>query len=218
MKLQAKAGKLIRSGHGKCNKCLYIGTAVILSVAAAAAVTYFFLVNGNRGKDVHDRHPHHNTTTEGVAIDVKSCSDESTTILSNLRLHPYPLIMPGNVSASFDFLVNRTIQRPTVMKYNLMKKVLFWWVTVSEPAAGDLCDVWPLPGPSCPPVYVEEGIPCSCPIHAGSYKIASLSPIGFLYDLGYPKLVERGRFWAQIDVKDKEGNKIVCHEVEIDIN
>ena len=219
MKLQAKSGKLIHSGRS--NSCLYIVTIVVLLLLAAGAVIYFVLSHDRSNWDTTDHDDHHpNRTTRGVAVDVKSCHENSTTVLSQLRLSPYPLQMPSNVSASFSLLVGRTIKRKTIMKYKLMKKVFFWWITIDPPtpAPSDICDVWPLPGPDCPPAYMDAGIPCSCPIPVGLFELDILSRVGFLGDFGLPKVVASGRYWAQIDVDDEDGNKLLCHEVEIDIN
>lgn len=217
MRLQPKTAKLIHSK--KSSNFLYICTGAGLFLLAAGTFIYFLLVNDWKHSDHHDPDIHHpNRSRSGVAIDVRSCSENGTTVLSLLRLDPYPVHMPGNVSASFNLHVGRTIRRPTTMKYKLMKKFLFWWITIDAPAASDFCDVWPLPGPHCPAAYSEAGIPCSCPISPGDYELASLSQVGILQDFGLPMVVQSGRYWAQIDVDHENGEKLLCHEMELNIN
>jgi hypothetical protein len=205
---------------------ILVAIAVIITIVTAIACGYLVhkIQLNNLGNDSdHDNLSPRDSSnkTIGKLVSIKSCSKKSTTKLSSLRINPYPIRMPGNVSASFTLQVNKTIARPTIMRYKLMKRLFgLLWVTVDAPAVpSDLCDTWPIPDPAhCPESFTNAGIPCSCPIAAGEYMVKKLSHMRYLYDFGLPTIVESGRYWIRVDVDNGHGGKILCHELELDIN
>ena len=101
------------------------------------------------------------------------------------------------------------------MSIRLQKQVGPFWITV--PCEGgfgscdyrDFCSHWPLPGPDCPNAFVQNKIPCSCPIPAGSYNLP-YSDLGRFTTSSIPSWLENGMYYVKSWIRDTSGNTYIC--------
>uniref|UniRef100_T1IP49 MD-2-related lipid-recognition domain-containing protein n=1 Tax=Strigamia maritima TaxID=126957 RepID=T1IP49_STRMM len=119
---------------------------------------------------------------QSVSFSWDNCGTGEQALIKELTLSPTPLIIPGNVT--IDFVGESAIDAVSPLKTQLtMKRKLgFFWIDI--PCVDDLgscnyddgCTLlekyFPVKDP-CPPVFLDNNIPCHCPFPKGEYKIPS---------------------------------------------
>ena len=72
----------------------------------------------------------------------------------------------------------------------------------------DFCNQWPYPSP-CPSVYVQNGIPCSCPIEDGFYHLPQ-SKLMYLDKGQAPSWLENGDYRINVVVKSADSSQTLA--------
>lgn len=98
---------------------------------------------------------------------------------------------------------------------------LFWVPVPCEGAVGscdyeDFCLKWPLPGPECPRVYQEHGIPCECPFSVGNYSLP-LSNVGFVNPGPLPSWLEKGEYKVRAWLSESQTDLGLCIDLRLNI-
>jgi len=122
--------------------------------------------------------------TATIDFQINSCSEggsEDLLSLPSKSINPYPIKVPGDLTVSGQAVFHREA-RPGDFKLELhiQRKVTFIWITVPCIAEVGSCtyDACALleenfgNGTSgCPPQFVEQGLPCTCPVAPGQYVL-----------------------------------------------
>ncbi|XP_048258301.1 uncharacterized protein LOC124124671 isoform X1 [Haliotis rufescens] len=88
-------------------------------------------------------------------------SSEGIVTINELQIDPSPLVLPGNINLAFKVNVKRDLQSPIKVEVTVWKSILIW-IHVKDFAFEDVCEF--LTDGKCPQSFIDNNIPCSCPI------------------------------------------------------
>ncbi|XP_048258302.1 ganglioside GM2 activator-like isoform X2 [Haliotis rufescens] len=97
-------------------------------------------------------------------------SSEGIVTINELQIDPSPLVLPGNINLAFKVNVKRDLQSPIKVEVTVWKSILIW-IHVKDFAFEDVCEF--LTDGKCPQSFIDNNIPCSCPIPEGEYNFPS---------------------------------------------
>lgn len=161
--------------------------------------------------------------TNGTTISWSDCGSEGTEVQS-VSVHPSPIRVPGNLSIGASVKLSRGLRGSPPARIRIMKFVyLFWYKVPCNDGFGscdyeDFCSLWPF-YTSCPPAFKDNGIPCSCPLPAGSYSLPEQDMVQIYRDESIPAWLESGSYWARIQIFDpdsKDGD-FMCNELYLKV-
>jgi len=148
----------------------------------------------------------------------KSCGQQSDpTTINDISISPDPITLPGNLTIGVDAKLNVPLTAPISLDLSIKKKVVFWIPIPCVDNVGscnyeDVCQL--LPQLNCPAPFKKYGIPCACPIKAGTYKLPP-TPF-FVNPVGIPSWLESGDYQATAKLS-MGSQEIACIEVELSI-
>ena len=117
--------------------------------------------------------------------------------------------------------VSRQVNAPIQTSITLQKEIYGQWLpvpclTVLGRKIGscdydDVCQEF-RPREVCPPPLGPAGIPCTCPIPSGAYKLP-LTTVPTTVPKELPKELGDGNYRVAVTMKDAEGS-VACYDVE----
>ncbi|XP_020780246.1 ganglioside GM2 activator [Boleophthalmus pectinirostris] len=165
------------------------------------------------------------TRAQVLGFDWKNCGDpDDPAVLKTLSVAPDPISIPGLLTAAASGATSVELCAPLSLNVTLEKEVAGFWVKI--PCLDDLgschyvnvCDLLDQlipPGQDCPEPLHSYGLPCRCPIKAGSY---SLPQSDFdLPEVELPYWLTNGHYRAQ-GVLGKDGKELGCLKVALSLH
>ncbi|XP_038056959.1 ganglioside GM2 activator-like [Patiria miniata] len=133
----------------------------------------------------------------------QDCGGPSAVLHGSVSVSPNnPIVLPGDLTVSFDADFGVDLKSPLKTVIVLKKKELIWLTLPCIDGLGsctydDFCSkLPPVPPAGCPPPLKAKGIPCSCPVKAGKY---SLPPSVFnIPNIQVPEFLADGEYQANI--------------------
>ncbi|ELR14489.1 ganglioside gm2 activator precursor, putative [Acanthamoeba castellanii str. Neff] len=157
-----------------------------------------------------------------TAFSYTNCGSESDpSKLTQLNISPDPIMVGQavNITAKGFLSANISSGEGYTMSLEIYKKV--FGVPIYVPCVSnvgsctyDLCGILP-PTANCP--LQPWGVPCSCPLAAGSYQV----PVpGFSFpfpNLGISWLLD-GEILVSVTLADKSGSRLACYKIDATIS
>jgi len=147
-----------------------------------------------------------------------SMCSSTTTVISSLVVSPSPLVLGENITLSFaaklgTTITNTTAQSPYSVALKLYKDEVFWvnlcdFVNCAVP---DICALLEQKvNPDTCQVLKSHGLPCNCPIAAGSYSASNLN-----FKTKNPNVswLTNGEYCAEAVLSNAQGQVISCVEI-----
>jgi len=167
----------------------------------------------------HNENALHDMTGARVVFlgqDITNCGADTDPVkISQLSLSPYPIVLPGNVSAAFLMTLGQDLVSKLPFSIRIKKKEAFVWVDIPCFSGIGSCDyddwcthITTFFNP-CPETLEKLGL-CTCPYKAGSYQVPMTQFASITQQL--PSILTSGQYKITIQLKDASGNRLVCGE------
>ncbi|XP_055968272.1 ganglioside GM2 activator [Sorex fumeus] len=137
-------------------------------------------------------------------------------VVRSLTLEPDPIAVPGNVTISVDTKTAVALSSPLKLELTVEKEVAGFWVKIpcveqlGSCTYEDVCNTLAMlvpPGQPCPEPLRTYGLPCHCPVKAGTYTLPrSDFP---LPDLELPGWLSNGHYRVQ-GALSRDGQRLGC--------
>ncbi|KAG5899961.1 hypothetical protein JTB14_034532 [Gonioctena quinquepunctata] len=124
------------------------------------------------------------------------------------------ILVSGTLSTSVDL--------QTVKAYvKAERKAGFIWIkipciqNVGSCVYEDLCEFGESENDVCPNNFLENNVPCRCPIPKGTYTLPHFLSLPLEPHFGYDSIV-KGKYWAKIQL-EQYGNTLACYQIYFSI-
>lgn len=140
-------------------------------------------------------------------------------VVKSLKVEPDPIPVPGNITISVETMTKVSLSSPMKMELVLEKEIAGLWVKipcveqVGSCTYADICNVLSIlipPGQPCPEPLHTYGLPCHCPVKAGTYVLPSSSIL--LPSLELPSWLSSGHYRVQ-GTLSSGGQQLGCLKV-----
>ncbi|CAL1538382.1 unnamed protein product [Lymnaea stagnalis] len=166
------------------------------------------------------------------AVRVTSCSKDPSTDIVKVRsfsASPTTIRLPGNLTISGTFAVSQPITGNLLVDVTITKNMGGMWIDlpcVPTPLGNlgsctyrDFCQILAKANSSCPKIVTDMGLPCSCPIPAGTYDFQQTTIPLDLKILGFRIPGISGEYQASIRVTDADTmTEFICFDVELELS
>ncbi|XP_007528830.1 ganglioside GM2 activator [Erinaceus europaeus] len=140
-------------------------------------------------------------------------------LITSLTVEPDPIVIPGNLTISGETKTDVALKAPQQVELTVEKEVAGLWIKIpcveqiGSCKYEDICDILNdliPPGHPCPEPLRTYGLPCHCPIRAGTY---SLPKSDFtLPDLELPSWLSTGHYRIQ-GILSSNGKRLGCIKI-----
>ncbi|KAK7487418.1 hypothetical protein BaRGS_00021380 [Batillaria attramentaria] len=206
-------------------KVVLIVSLLSLSVMAGSAVRTADVKH--RPRDLTDdrllfdflmnRQPHSKKPSRLSTYQFTNCGDpKKELVLAKLTLSPDPLPSSGTINITFQANASKDVVAPVKTAVTMQKQVSGAWVTVpcvdniGSCDYADFCQVLAMIG-SCPQPFIDNGVPCHCPLPKGNY---SLPGVSLDLDIG---ILPSGGYKAKFDFEMSTA-PVGCYEIRFDLD
>ncbi|XP_037090652.1 uncharacterized protein LOC119110880 [Pollicipes pollicipes] len=158
-----------------------------------------------------DKQVHYARPQRVTLVTFSNCGTDHDPIQLRSLDVPDVINLKSTFNLSADVVLTAQVQSPIKVTMKVQRHVLFWWVTIPclEGAIGscsfkDACQLIPTPtNGTCPPFFVENHIPCLCPVGPGEYRLDNV-----LVDLAavhIPEELAAGVYYARVRIEHGAG-------------
>ncbi|XP_059272516.1 ganglioside GM2 activator [Mustela nigripes] len=139
-------------------------------------------------------------------------------LLKGMTLEPDPIEYPGNVTISAELHVPVPLSSPQKVELIIEKKVANFWIKVPcmshvRCIFEDICQLLDFiipPGQPCPEPLHTYGLPCHCPLKAGTYSMPKTQFT--LPNTDLPGLITSGAYRIWIFLSSR-GKRLGCFRI-----
>ncbi|XP_054982581.1 ganglioside GM2 activator [Sorex araneus] len=137
-------------------------------------------------------------------------------VVRSLTLEPDPIAVPGNVTISVETKTAVALSSPLKLELTVEKEVAGFWVKIpcveqlGSCTYEDVCNTLAMlvpPGQPCPEPLRSYGLPCHCPVKAGTYTLPRSDFL--LPDLELPSWLSSGHYRVH-SVLSQGGQRLGC--------
>ncbi|PVD29129.1 hypothetical protein C0Q70_11726 [Pomacea canaliculata] len=160
-----------------------------------------------------------------MPFSVKDCSSSAPLLTtSDIRVIPYPVQVPGFVTASGRMVLNRPVGGDLTLEVK-MKKHVKWNIWTPVPCLGnigswdfdDVCGRLSSISPvNCPPQLIKDNFPCTCPFTPGTYVIRN-AIFHIPHSGGFWSWMKKGDYRLTARLTTSKGRELACQRVEMTI-
>ncbi|XP_046554959.1 ganglioside GM2 activator-like [Haliotis rubra] len=141
---------------------------------ASTIFALLFLISGAHSASSNESCSKHDKVTSDSKRQVLHSFSHSTcgsgvVTVNTLQIGPDPIALPGSINLAFNVDVKQELQSPIKVHVTVWMKILFVWVNVREISYDAACVL--LQDHKCPQVFVDNNIPCMCPVTTGHYVL-----------------------------------------------
>eukprot|EP01114_Cavostelium_apophysatum_P002990 TRINITY_DN1269_c0_g1_i4.p1 TRINITY_DN1269_c0_g1~~TRINITY_DN1269_c0_g1_i4.p1 ORF type:complete len:188 (-),score=34.29 TRINITY_DN1269_c0_g1_i4:43-606(-) len=148
-----------------------------------------------------------------------SCGSSSDPlVVKSITVAPDPVVLGENATISFAFSLAETLTGGQ-LELTIEKKVFGVWTEipcvdgVGSCTISDFCSLLTPDNSLCKPPFSTYGLPCVCPIAAGSYALPLTSVFLKNPDFSWVD----GDFYVKAEASDTNNNQISCYEIYLSL-
>jgi len=150
-----------------------------------------------------------------------SCGQSSDPIvIKSLSVGPDPIVLGGNITISGAVTVGVAVPSAQLL-ITLEAQIFGIWTeipcvdNIGSCTYDNICDYLTPDNPVCLPPFSNYGIPCQCPIPAGSYALPSITVPTKNPGLSW---LTDGSYYIKAQGLDANGNELACYEVYVNLS